>query len=159
VTGLVVDATDALALSSPFVRELVKQVRAQDSYGTWEGKSDQELLDPFILDKDKRRAIPIIGDPDPDVLWRVELFYTAIGLLIERRCGAVASPLMKMSSEGFGRMVLTCGRLVVINRTLRDVHRFGFPSLARLAEEGEKLTADALAWINRYPVVAKGDDE
>jgi probable nitrogen fixation protein len=62
---------------------------------------------------------------------------------------------MKMSHEGFGRMVVTAGRLIVINKHLRDVHRFGFLSFAKLAEEGEKLVLDAVSWIEKYPEVAK----
>jgi hypothetical protein len=31
------------------VRELIKQIRAQDTHGTWEGKTDAKLLEPYIL--------------------------------------------------------------------------------------------------------------
>ena len=140
---------------SLFFRELVKQWRAQDSYGTWEKKSDMELLAPYVLDKEQRRAIPIIGDPDPEMLWRVELFYNAVGLATERVSGVMVSPMMKMSHEGFGRMVLIAGRLIVVNKQLRDVHRFGFPSMEKLAEEGDKLVAGALEMIEKFPEVAR----
>ncbi len=50
----------------------------------------------------------------------------------------MVSPMLKMSHEGFGRMVLIGGRLIVVNKQLRDVHRFGFDSLGKLAQEGEK---------------------
>jgi probable nitrogen fixation protein len=62
---------------------------------------------------------------------------------------------MKMSHEGFGRMVLIAGRLIVVNKQLRDVHRFGFPSMEKLAEEGEKLVNAGIDMINRYSEVAK----
>ena len=140
---------------SLFFRELVKQWRAQDSYGAWEKKSDMELLAPYVLDKEQRRAIPIIGDPDPEILWRVELFYNAVGLATERASGVMVSPMMKMSHEGFGRMVLIAGRLIVVNKQLRDVHRFGFPSMEKLAEEGDKLVAGALEMIEKFPEVAR----
>ncbi|MBU2766590.1 NifX-associated nitrogen fixation protein [Acidithiobacillus ferrivorans] len=140
---------------SLFFRELVKQWRAQDSYGAWEKKSDLELLAPYVLDKEQRRAIPIIGDPDPEILWRVELFYNAVGLATERASGVMVSPMMKMSHEGFGRMVLIAGRLIVVNKQLRDVHRFGFPSMEKLAEEGDKLVAGALEMIEKFPEVAR----
>lgn len=140
---------------SLFFRELVKQWRAQDSYGAWEKKSDMELLAPYVLDKEQRRAIPIIGDPDPEVLWRVELFYNAVGLATERASGIMVSPMMKMSHEGFGRLVLIAGRLIVVNKQLRDVHRFGFPSMDKLAEEGDKLVANALEMIEKFPEVAR----
>jgi probable nitrogen fixation protein len=50
---------------------------------------------------------------------------------------------------------LIAGRLIVVNKQLRDVHRFGFPSLEKLAEEGEKLVAQGVEMINRYPDVAR----
>jgi probable nitrogen fixation protein len=145
---------EALLKEDPFLRELVKQLRAQDTHGTWEGKSDAKLLEPFVLTAEQRRALPIMGDPDPDTLWRLDLFHNAIGLSIERETKCMVSPMTKMSHEGFGRTVLTTGRLIVVNRHLRDVHRFGFPSLAKLAEAGNKFVNDGVAMIRKYPEVA-----
>lgn len=140
---------------SLFIKELIKVWRAQDTHGTWERKSDVSLLDPYIVTKEQRREIPIIGDPDPEILWRLELFYNAIGLAIEKRTGCMVSPMMKMSHEGFGRMILTTGRLIVINKHLRDVHRFGFESLEKLAREGEKFVDAAVEMIEKFPEVAR----
>jgi probable nitrogen fixation protein len=66
----------------------------------------------------------------------------------------MVSPMTKMSHEGFGRTVLTAGRLIVVNRHLRDVHRFGYPSLAKLAEAGNKFVAEGVAMIRDFPEVA-----
>ncbi|MER8530058.1 NifX-associated nitrogen fixation protein [Mesorhizobium sp. M1272] len=148
-------AEDEAALAAPFVKCLVRLVRAHDSHGSWEGKSDAELLGDFIITREQRRAIPIIGDPDPDVLWRLEMFYTAVGLAIEERSGLMASPMMEMSHEGFGRVLLTAGRLVVLSKTLRDVHRFGFETFRKLAAAGTKLAGDATAAIEAHPEVAR----
>ncbi|TIP97553.1 MAG: NifX-associated nitrogen fixation protein [Mesorhizobium sp.] len=138
---------DEAALCTPFVKCLVRLIRAQDSYGSWERKADAELLGDFIITKEQRRAIPIIGDPDPDVLWRLDMFYTAVGLAIEERCGLMASPMIELSHEGFGRVLFTAGRLVALSKTLRDVHRFGFETFRKLAEAGTKLVDDATAAI------------
>lgn len=140
---------------SIFIRELIKQWRAQDLHGAWDSKSDLDLLAPYILDREARRQIPLVGDPDPEILWRLELFYNAVGLAIERQTGVMVSPMMKMHHEGFGRMILTAGRLVVITKHLRDVHRFGFDSLTKLAAEGEKLIAAGIDMITRFPEVAR----
>jgi probable nitrogen fixation protein len=145
---------EAELLATPFVRELIKMLRAQDTHGAWEGKSDLKLLEPFILTAEQRREVPIIGDPDPETLWRLELFYNAVGVAIERETKQMVSPMMKMSHEGFGRIVLLAGRLVVVNKQLRDVHRFGFASLAKLAEQGGKFLSDGIAMIRQYPEVA-----
>lgn len=142
-------------MESVFVKELIKQWRAQDAHGAWEGKSDAKLLEPYIITKEQRREMPIIGDPDPETLWRLELYYNAIGLAIERATGVMVSPMLKMHHEGFGRMVLLAGRLVVVNKQLRDVHRFGFESMEKLAEEGEKQVAAGIAMINQFPEAAK----
>lgn len=147
-------AGDEALLATPFVQQLVRQLRAQDTHGTWEGKSDLQLLKPYILTPEERRAIPIMGDPDPETLWHLELFYNAIAVAIERETGQMVSPMMKMSHEGFGRMVLIAGRLVVVNKQLRDVHRFGFPSLAKLAEAGGKFLNEAVGMIRAWPAVA-----
>jgi probable nitrogen fixation protein len=146
---------EADPIDAPFVRELIKQWRAQDAHGAWDGKSDLQLLDPYILDRERRRQIPLMGDPDPETLWRLELFYNAVGLSIERATGVMVTPMMKIHHEGFGRMILAAGRLIVVNKQLRDVHRFGFDSMAKLAEEGEKFVAAGVQMINTYPEVAK----
>jgi probable nitrogen fixation protein len=138
-----------------FLNELIKQWRAQDLHGSWDRKTDLDLLEPYILTKEKRREIPMMSDPDPETLWRMELFYNAVGLTLERITGVMVSPLMKLHHEGFGRLVLTAGRLIVINKNLRDVHRFGFESVEKLEAEGEKLVAAGLEWIEKYPEVAR----
>lgn len=95
------------ALDSPFLKELVKIWRAQDTNGAWEAKSDFELLEPYILDKEKRRALPIVGDPDPDTLWRLELFFNAVALSIERATGVMIQPMLKMHHELFEKSVIS----------------------------------------------------
>ena len=155
------DATIELAegeeqhLGNPFVQQLVKQLRAQDTHGAWEGKGDLQLLKPYVYTAEERRAIPIIGDPDPEILWRLEIFYSAVAVAVERETGQMVSPMMKMSHEGFGRLVLIAGRLVVVNKQLRDVHRFGFASLAKLSEAGTRFFDEAVAMIRAYPAVAQ----
>jgi len=148
-------ANDSAMLQDRFVRELIKQLRAQDTHGSWEGKSDAQLLAPFILTAEQRRALPLMGDPDPDTLWRLDLFHNAIGLAIERETGCMVAPMTKISHEGFGRAVLSAGRLIVVNRYLRDVHRFGFASLAKLAEAGDKLVKEGVEMIRAHPEVAR----
>lgn len=140
--------------ANPFIKTLIAVWRAQDSHGTWEGKADLDLLEPYILTKEMRRALPIIGDPDPETLWQLELFFNAVALSIEREAGVMVSPMLKMSHEGFGRMVLIGGRLIVVNKQLRDVHRFGFETLEKLAEEGGKHVKAGVEMIQKFPDVA-----
>lgn len=141
--------------ASDFLKQLIAAIRAEDSYGNWDDRTDADLLADYVVTREERRDIPIIGDPDPDLLWRVEKFYDAIALLLEKRTGAMAAQMSKIHHEGFGRIVLISGRLVVLSRHVRDIHRFGFESFAALAEAGDKQTADAAAMIARFPEAAQ----
>ncbi|MCP3475981.1 NifX-associated nitrogen fixation protein [Bradyrhizobium sp. CCGUVB1N3] len=143
-----------LAGEAPFVKELVKIWRAEDGHGAWEDKKDLELLEPYILDREKRRTLPIVGDPDPDTIWRLELFFNAVAVSIEKATGVMVSPMLKMHHEGFGRIVLIGGRLIVVNKQLRDVHRFGFDNLSKLATEGDLYVDRGIEMIRRFPEVA-----
>ncbi|MGY4315221.1 NifX-associated nitrogen fixation protein [Bradyrhizobium sp. JR3.5] len=142
-------------VEAPFLMELVKIWRAQDTNGAWEAKSDLDLLEPYILDKEKRRALPIVGDPDPDTVWRLELFFDAVALSIERVTGVMIQPILELHHEGFGRVVLIGGRLIAVNKQLRDVHRFGFDNFVKLAQEGDKYVSDGIDLIRKFPEVAK----
>ena len=140
---------------SPFLAQLVAVIRAEDSHGQWEHRPDAEILVEYILTPEERRAIPMMGDPDPEVMWRLTKFHDAVGLMVEKRTGCMASQMQKFHHEGFGRVVLIAGRLVVVSRHLRDVHRFGFETWEKLAQAGEALVESAVAAIEEFPGVAR----
>jgi probable nitrogen fixation protein len=142
-------------LETDFIKEMVKQMRAIDSYGTYDGWPVERILAPYILSKEQRREIPVIGDPDEQTLSRVKAFYNGIAALIEKECGLMAVPMMNITHEGFGRALITTGKLVVMDRTVRDVHRYGYESLAKMKEEADKLLAAALQIIDAHREVAE----
>jgi probable nitrogen fixation protein len=141
-------------LGTDFAIEMVRQMRAVDSYGTFDNWSAAEILDPFVLTKEQKREIPVVGDPDEIVMSRIKAFYNAIAALIEKECGLMAVPTINLTHEGFGRALITVGKLVVMDKTLRDVHRFGFPTLSKMKDEADKLLSVALEIVGEYPKVA-----
>ncbi len=148
-------ADDAAALQNPFVRQMTVQLRAMDSYGTYDTWSDARVLDPLVLTKERRRQIPVVGDPDETTLSRVKAYYNAIAQMVERETGLLAVPVINITHEGFGRALILVGKLVALDKTLRDVHRFGFDSLEKMVEESEKLLGKAVALVNAHRVVAE----
>ena len=151
--ALVVEENDPI-FESDFMQEMVKQMRAIDTYGTYDDWSDAKILDPFVMTKERKAEIPIVGDPDEIVMSRVTAFYNSISSLIEKECKLMAVPLINLSHEGFGRAIITVGKVVVMDRTLRDVHRFGFKSLSKMKDEADKLLSVALEIVGKYPEVA-----
>lgn len=141
-------------LDTPFMRMLITRIRAEDSFGAWENKKDADLLSEYIVTKEERRAIPIIGDPDPEIIDRIDYFYQAIALAIEDKTGQMAVPILKLNHEGFGRLFIIVGRLVVLAKSLRDVHRFGFEDREALNQEGCRAVEAAIEMMKKFPEAA-----
>lgn len=142
-------------LNSRFLQAIVKHIRGQDTYGTYRKWSDDLLLKPFIISKQKKREIPIDGEIDPMTLSRIGAFYRAVAACIEKETGLLSQVVVDLGHEGFGWALVFAGRLLLVSKTMRDAHRFGFDSLEKLAEEGEKLIVKGIELANKYPEVGK----
>lgn len=142
-------------MTSAVVLEMLKQLRALDTYDTYEGWSDEKIIDPLVMTKERKREIPIIGDPDEITLARVKAYYNSIASLVEKRSGKMAVPVINITHEGFGRAFVLVGKLIVVDKTLRDVHRFGFPSLEDMSSKTEAVIEKAVALIEQYKEVAE----
>ena len=142
-------------LTSEVVVEMIKQLRALDTYDTYEGWSNEKIIDPLVLTKERKREIPIVGDPDEITLARVKAYYNSISSLIEKKSKLMAVPVINISHEGFGRAFILVGKLVVVDKTLRDVHRFGFPSLEDMTEKTDQAISKAIALIEQFREVAE----
>lgn len=151
---LAAEAADDPIYATDFIKEMLRQTRALDSYGMWDGKSVQQILDSYVLTKERKREIPVIGDPDDQTIARVKAFHNAIAVLIEKECGLMAVPFVQLTHEGFGRALIVVGKLVVLDRTLRDVHRFGFESLSKMKTEADKYLGVALEIVGKHAEVA-----
>lgn len=152
--SLVVETGDPF-MSSTVVVEMVKQLRALDTYDSYEGWSEEKIIDPLVMTKERKRDIPIIGDPDETTLARVKSYYNAIASLIEQQSGLMAVPVINITHEGFGRAFILVGKLIVVDKTLRDVHRFGFPSLEDMSLKTEQVVEKAVGLIDTYREVAE----
>ena len=144
-----------VAIGHPFVKQMIVQLRAMDSYGTYDTWSDARVLDPLVLNRERRRQIPVVGDPDETTVSRVKAYYNAIAQLVEKETGLLAVPVINLTHEGFGRALILVGKLVAMDRSLRDVHRFGFDSLEKMVEEAEKVLSKAVGLINDHRAVAE----
>lgn len=133
-----------------FLEHLVRALRAADE-GVDGTTPDFELLGPLVLHPGARPA----GSADPEVFWRIEAFFRAVGAGIEERTGVECLPILRMRREGFGMVVLLAGRLVAVSRWFQDATAFHFDSLEALAASGERLVHEGVQMIERHPEVAR----
>ena len=147
--ALVVQEDDA-HLNSDIVQNFIKQLHAIDTYDTYDGWSNARVVDPIVLTKERKREIPIIGDPDELTIARLKAYYNSLATLIEQKTGLMAAPIVNLTHEGFGRALIMVGKLVVVDKVLRDTHRFGFASLEDMTEKSDKTITKALELIEKY---------
>lgn len=138
---------------APFLQAIVQQIRANDAYGTYRNWGDDLLLKPYIIPKKQRREIPVEGEVDPITVGRILGFYRAIAACIETETGQLSQVVVDLSHEGFGWALIFSGRLILVSKTLRDAHRFGFDSIEKLNAEGEKLVNKGVELARKYPEV------
>lgn len=142
-------------LNSPFLKTLIQQIRGQDTYGVYRNWSDELILKPFVVTKQKKREISLEGEVDPMTQARIMSFFRAVAAGIEQETGLISQVVIDLSHEGFGWALVFSGRLLLAMRTLRDAHRFGFDSLEKLAEEGENFVQKGIDLAKRFPEVGK----
>ncbi|GAX43757.1 hypothetical protein NIES4075_47720 [Tolypothrix sp. NIES-4075] len=142
-------------LNAPFLKTLISQIRGQDSYGFYRSWSDELILKPFVVTKQKKREISLEGEVDPATQARIMVFFRAIAASIEKETNLISQVVVDLNHEGFGWVLVFSGRLLLVKRTLRDAHRFGFDSLEKLAEEGEQLVAKGLELAKTFPEASK----
>jgi probable nitrogen fixation protein len=131
---------------SIFLRELVKQVRALDTYGVWEKMSDAELLgEKYIKTKEQLKAIPVIADISAEQIKDIRIVLQALALAFEVKTSEMANVVLEMSHEGFGRGVVVADKIAIVDKYFKDAHRFGYPSIEKLIEEGDKMLERAIA--------------
>ncbi len=153
-SALAVEVNDPY-MASDVVVEMLKQLRALDTYDKYEGWSEEKIIDPLVLTKERKREIPIIGDPDEITLARIKAYYNSIASLIEKKTGLMAVPVINITHEGFGRAFVLVGKLIVVDKILRDVHRFGFPSLEDFCTKSEQVIDKAADLIEKFKEVAE----
>ncbi len=141
-------------LNAPFLKTLINQIRGQDSYGFYRNWTDELILKPFVVTKQKKREISLEGEVDPATQARIMVFFRAIAASIEKETNLISQVVVDLNHEGFGWVLVFSGRLLLVKRTLRDAQRFGFDSLEKLAEEGEELVEKGLELAKTFPEVS-----
>ncbi len=139
------------------LKEIVNQIRAYDTYGTWEKKSDHDILNHLFLTKpEKQASLSLMGhcEVDPKALLKLHAYFKAIGVLIEKSSGLLTSVVINLDEEGNGIVLIYSGRLILVNKSIRDANKFRFKSLDEMALQAQKFIDKALELVEKYSEVA-----
>lgn len=142
-------------VDSNFLKVIVQQIRSQDIYNTYRNWSDGLILKPYIVSKKKKREISVEGEVDPLTIGRIITFYRAVAACIENETGLLAQVIVDLNHEGFGWVLVFSGHLLLVVKSLRDAHRFGFESLEKITEEGENLVQKGIDLARLFPEVGR----
>lgn len=132
------------------IKALALQIRINDHFGTYQRWSDDLLLKPFLVSKERKRSISTEGPVEVVTRGRIQAFFRSIAYRIEAGSGLMAQLVLDLNDEGFGYALIFAGKLVLANRSLRDAHRFGFANLEDLIAESDRLTTQGLALAGRF---------
>jgi probable nitrogen fixation protein len=138
---------------SGFLCDLARRLRARSDLEAWDGRSDREVVAALVRPHGRRDRD--VAEVDPDVFLHIELFYETVAASVQARTGIPCVPMLRMHRDGHGHVVVLAGRLVVVSRRLRDAGRFGFESVEKLEEAGERLVEAGVELIARFPQVAR----
>jgi probable nitrogen fixation protein len=132
----------------PFVKELIRQFRQQDSLGNYRQYSNESLLQSWVIPAKRQGA----KNPEIDRLsrLRVSAFYHAVATIIEQETGQLTQIFLNLSPQGASSALICCGNLLVINELLSKVQGFGFGSIEKLVYEAERLIRSAVARIYQF---------
>lgn len=145
-------------LGQDFLREIVNHVRAYDTYSIWSKKSDKDILSEFLKRAAKEsKASELTGhcEIDPKAMLKIYSYFKAIGSILEKQTGIIISVIINLDDEGNGVIIVYAGRLILINKSIRDANGFGFKSIEDIELQGRKLIEKALVVLENYKEVAK----
>ena len=66
---------------------------------------------------------------DPKAMLKIYAYFKALGATIEKLSGFITSVVLNMDDEGNGTVLIYTGRLILVNKSIRNAHMFGFKSI------------------------------
>lgn len=146
-----------LELLQEFRRSLCHIADAYDYFGRDSMLGEAAKIEKLILfTKEEKLALGQDCTPSPKLHRQVEIVFQALALTLEAMTGCLMQSMVDMNHEGFGRAIVSSGRLILASTTLRAGLRFPFTSQAKLERFALDSLKEALLWHSRHHDVAAG---
>lgn len=123
-----------------FLDTLNAKLRSHDAYGVWKNLDDATIISRhFVMSRQEKKKIDVYGRMPPETVAKIRLFYEAVAQTAEARTGRMAITVIDINTEGFGRALVVYEDRILLADILRNAHKFGFETIEKLEETGEKL--------------------
>lgn len=123
-----------------FMDTLAAKLRAHDAYGVWKKLDDDTIIGRhFIVSKEDKKKIDVYGRMPEETKAKMRLFYETVAQHIEMLTGKMAICVLDINTEGFGRALVIYEDRILAHKVHRNAHKFGFESMDKISDEGEKL--------------------
>lgn len=133
-----------------FRRFLCQVADAYDYFGRSSMLGETEKIAKLILfSKEEKLALGQDCTPSPKLRRQVENVFQALALTLEAETDCLMQSMVDMNNEGFGRAIVSSGRLIAVSTTLRAGLRFPFTSQAKLEKYALGCLKEALQWHGR----------
>lgn len=142
-------------LLSAFNRSLCQMIDAYDYFGKGSGLSEEDKIARLLLfTPEEKQALSQDCTPNSKLRLQVEHVFQAMAVTLEVETERLMQSMVEMNGEGFGRAIVSSGRLILSSVTLRAGLRFPFTSAAKLEKFALNQMREALDWLGRHQEVA-----
>jgi Hypothetical protein All1435 len=86
---------------------------------------------------------------------KIYAYFKALGVTIEKLSGMLTSVVINIDDEGNGNVLIYSGRLILLNKTIRDANKFSFKSIEDMLKQGLKVINGAIQLLEKYEEVAR----
>lgn len=134
-----------------FNQSLCGLIDAYDAFGRGAGLHPAEKIERMLLfSPEEKRASGQDCAPSPKLRRQVEQVFQAMAVTLEAETRCLVQSMVEMNAEGFGRAIVSSGRLILVSTTLRAGLRFPFASGAKLERFALTCLKEALGWLTRH---------
>ncbi|WP_223070349.1 DUF269 domain-containing protein [Paenibacillus caui] len=148
------EETENKRLLQQFGRSLCQILDAYDYFGKGSALSgDEKIARLALFTKEEKQALGMDCTPSPKLRQQVENVFQALALTLEAETNCLVQSMVDMNSEGFGRAIVSSGRLILISTTLRAGLRFPFTSQAKLEKFALSSLREALGFAKCHDEV------
>lgn len=134
----------------PFLQELTKQIRLEDSFGQYRDWSDELLIEQLIVAADREAFHTKNSNFETLNQLLTNAFYKAIGTIIERKTGHATEIFVHLTSKEISSAVISCGGVLVLYSLIWGYRSLSFLSLSELIESAETNIINAVNKASLY---------